>query len=94
MVDPEDLDEATRYLDGLPDEEIRRIDRGEIDPDEISFIESLKIEDKVAGGLCRTSRNSPDRSPNNSPPGLVRFFYLFVPPFSSLTPCPGRRLGR
>ena len=58
MVDPEDLDEATRYLDGLPDEEIRRIDRGEIDPDEISFIESLKIEDKVSGGLCRTSRNS------------------------------------
>jgi hypothetical protein len=26
---------------------------------------------------CRTSRNSPDRTPNNSPPGLVRFFYPF-----------------
>jgi hypothetical protein len=48
----------------------------------------------MAARPCRTSRNSPDRTPNNSPPGLVRFFYPFGPPFSSLPPCPGRRLGR
>ena len=32
--------------------------------------------------------------PNDSPPGLVRFFYPFVPPFTSFPPCPGRRAGR
>ena len=51
MVDPEELAQARRYLDGLSDEEIRRIDRGEIVPDEFAFIESLQIEDKVSGGL-------------------------------------------
>ena len=51
MVDPEALAQARRYLDGLSDEEIRRIDRGEIVPDELVFIESLQIEDKVSGGL-------------------------------------------
>ena len=48
----------------------------------------------VFASNCRTSRNSPDRTPNNSPPGLVRFFYPFGAPFSSLTLRPGRRLGR
>ena len=27
--------------------------------------------------VCRTSRNSPPRASNNSPPGLVRSFYAF-----------------
>ena len=46
------------------------------------------------GSQCRTSRNSPPRASHNSPPGLMRLFYAFRPPFSSAGPCPGRRLGR
>ena len=33
------------------------------------------LELRRNGHSCRTSRNSPPRTPNNSPPGLVRFFY-------------------
>ena len=55
---------------------------------------TTESKDMVDVYSCRTSRNSPPRASNNSPPGLVRFFYAFSPPFSSFPPCPGRRLGR
>ena len=51
MVSAEALARATQIIDGLSDEELERLERGEIVPDEVAFVEQLQIEDKVTGGL-------------------------------------------
>jgi hypothetical protein len=53
MVSAEALARATQIIDGLSDEELQRLERGEIVPGEVAFVQSLQIEDKVTGGLIR-----------------------------------------
>jgi hypothetical protein len=51
MASAESTRRAKHWVDSLTDEEIRRMAHGVRLPDELSFIESLQIEDKVSGGL-------------------------------------------
>jgi hypothetical protein len=51
MASAESTRRANHWVDSLTDEEIRRMAHGVRLPDELSFIESLQIEDKISGGL-------------------------------------------